>query len=114
MQPDSRPTSRSLPEEPFVDLAFVDADKEGYPTYHEEFLIRLTHNGLILYDNTLAEGCVLDDEPEGWIGHIKKRFNDRLAADERVEKVLLPIGDGLTVVQRRLEHASSSTREERG
>jgi caffeoyl-CoA O-methyltransferase len=95
---DAAEVLRSLPEEPTVDLAFVDADKEGYPAYHEELLKRLSPGGVILYDNTLAEGGVLKAEPEDWVRDIK-RFNDLLARDDRVERVLLPIGDGLTLVQ---------------
>jgi caffeoyl-CoA O-methyltransferase len=97
---DAAEVLRSLPEEQTVDLAFVDADKEGYPAYHEELLKRLSPDGLILYDNTLAEGGVLEVEPEDWVRDIK-RFNELLAADGRVEKVLLPIGDGLTLAQRK-------------
>lgn len=97
---DSKEALGSLPEEPSVDLAFVDADKKGYLTYHEELLKRLSPDGLILYDNTLAGGGVLEAAPEDWVADIK-RFNEMLARDERVEKVMLPIGDGLTLVQRK-------------
>jgi caffeoyl-CoA O-methyltransferase len=100
VQGDAAEALRSLPDGPTVDLAFVDADKEGYPLYHEELLGRLSPGGLILYDNTLAEGGVLDAGAEDWVADIRA-FNETLAADGRVEKVLLPVGDGLTLVQRK-------------
>lgn len=55
---------------------------------------------MILYDNTLADGGVLERDVEDWVAAVKD-FNEMLTADGRVEKVLLPVGDGLTLVQRR-------------
>lgn len=93
---DAAEVLRALPEEPTVDLAFVDADKKGYPVYHEELLRRLSPDGVLLYDNTFAEGGVLDEAADGWAADMHA-FNEQLAQDGRVEKAVLPIGDGLTL-----------------
>ena len=92
-------TLRSLPAGETFDLAFVDADKESYPDYYEELVARLRPGGLLLVDNTLWGGRVLDDEVDEDTAAIQA-VNDRAAADGRVRVVLLPLGDGLSVVQR--------------
>jgi caffeoyl-CoA O-methyltransferase len=94
-------TLRSLPAEPSLDLAFVDADKGGYRAYAEELIPRLRPGGLLLVDNVLWAGRVLDDAESGDdTGHIRA-FNDWLVTDPRVECVLLPVADGLTMAVRR-------------
>jgi caffeoyl-CoA O-methyltransferase len=91
---------RALPREPQFDLAFLDADKTGYVDYWEELVPRTRPGGLLLADNTLSHGRVVD--PEQTAPHVQgiRDFNDRLVADDRVEQVLLPIGDGLTLARR--------------
>jgi predicted O-methyltransferase YrrM len=86
-------------EGPF-DLVFIDADKDGYIDYYEAALPKLTDDGLILADNTLASGTVVEDEP-GPTGEAIKRFNEHVRADERVECVMLTIRDGVTMIRRR-------------
>lgn len=94
-------TLRALPAEPHLDLAFVDADKPGYRGYAEELIPRLRPGGVLLVDNVLWGGSVLDPASDRQdVDHIRE-FNDWLAADPRVECVLLPIADGLTVCRRR-------------
>jgi caffeoyl-CoA O-methyltransferase len=94
-------TLRALPAEPHIDLAFVDADKGGYRTYAEELIPRLRPGGLLLVDNVLWGGSVLAGAPpRSDVEHIRA-FNDWLAADPRVESVLLPIADGLSMARRR-------------
>jgi caffeoyl-CoA O-methyltransferase len=94
-------TLRALPDETTVDLAFIDADKAGYPAYYEEILARLRPNGLILVDNTLWWGDVLvPSETEGEVVAIRA-FNNMVTADERVESMILTIGDGLTLIRKR-------------
>jgi caffeoyl-CoA O-methyltransferase len=94
-------TLRAMPREEVFDLAFVDADKGNYPVYYEEVLARLRPNGVILVDNVLWGGSVLGDEPaEGDTAAIRA-FNDAVAADERVDTVMLPLGDGLTLLRKR-------------
>ena len=94
-------TLRALPAEPHLDLAFVDADKPGYRGYAEELIPRLRPGGVLLVDNVLWGGSVLDPASDRQdVDHIRA-FNDWLAADPRVECVLLPIADGLTIARRR-------------
>jgi caffeoyl-CoA O-methyltransferase len=88
-----------LPAEPHLDLAFIDADKEGYATYWNELVPRVRPGGLILVDNVLWSGRVLD--PQGEADRAIVDFNAAAAADERVELVILPIADGLTMARKR-------------
>ncbi len=96
---DALPTLRSLPAEPTYDLAFVDADKTGYAAYVEELHPRLHPNGVVLLDNTLRDGRVLDPEDES--DRALAELNAALAADPRWETALLPLADGLTLLRKR-------------
>ncbi len=93
-------TLRALPVEPSIDLAFIDADKPSYAAYYEEILARLAPNGVILVDNVLWSGRVADPaaDDEGTV--TIRAFNDMVVADSRVESVMLPIADGLTMIRR--------------
>jgi caffeoyl-CoA O-methyltransferase len=86
-------------EGPF-DLIFIDADKVGYVDYYEAALAMLSDDGLILADNTLASGSVVEDDP-GEMGAAIKRFNDHVSGDGRIECVMLTIRDGVTLIRRR-------------
>ncbi len=79
------------------DLAFVDADKPGYIDYFERLVRLIRPNGLMLFDNTLAGGRVAD--PDGPAD--RKEFNAYVAKDDRVDVVMLGIGDGLTLVRKK-------------
>lgn len=81
------------------DLVFVDADKPNYDNYYEAVLPRLSERGLIVIDNTLWSGRVL--EPEDEATRAIAALNDKLAADERVVVVQLTVRDGVTLVRRR-------------
>jgi caffeoyl-CoA O-methyltransferase len=81
------------------DLVFIDADKEGYVDYYEAVLPKLAEHGVILADNTLANGDVLD--PSGPMSEAIAHFNDHVRADARVECVLLTVRDGVTLIRRR-------------
>jgi caffeoyl-CoA O-methyltransferase len=90
-------TLRGLPtDEPF-DLAFIDADKGNYLHYYEELLRLVRPGGLILADNVLWSGRVVDPEDRSDDTGAIRDFNRRLAADDRVEIVMLPLADGLTM-----------------
>lgn len=89
----------ALPAEPAFDLAFVDADKTGYAAYVDELHPRMRENGVVLLDNTLRGGHVL--EPRSDDDRAIAELNVRLAADPRWETVLLPLADGLTMLRRR-------------
>jgi caffeoyl-CoA O-methyltransferase len=92
-------TLRGLPAQPTFDLAFVDADKTGYAAYLEELHPRLTDNAVVLVDNTLWSGRVLD--PHSDDDRAIAELNASLVADPRWETVLLPIADGLTMLRKR-------------
>jgi len=94
-------TLRALPADPVVDLAFIDADKGGYPVYYEEILARLRPGGLILVDNVLFMGTVVDPSVTNESVVAIRAFNDRVAQDERVDRVMIAVGDGLTLLRKR-------------
>ena len=85
------------------DLAFIDGDKRRYVDHYEMVLARLSEGGYIIADNTLWDGHVLEEHPHRTdlqtIGI--KTFNDLVAADNRVEKVILPLRDGLTIIRKK-------------
>ncbi len=84
-----------------LDLAFIDADKEGYPDYYERSLDLLRPGGLVLADNTLWHGRVADPDAHDPDTLAIRDFNDHLHRDQRVDVSLVPIGDGLTVARKR-------------
>lgn len=94
-------TLRAMPASERFDIAFIDADKTGYIGYWDEVVPRMRPGGIILVDNTLSHGRVIDpaatDEDVAGI----RAFNDHAVADERVVLVLLPIGDGLTMARKK-------------
>jgi caffeoyl-CoA O-methyltransferase len=94
-------TLAALPAEPSIDFAFVDADKESYPTYYEELVARLRPGGLVVLDNVLLGGRVFDEAEQDERVTAMRSVNDRVAADERVDAVMLPLRDGVTVARRR-------------
>ena len=81
------------------DLAFIDADKTGYDAYYSGCLRVVRPGGLILIDNTLQDGRVADDTADDENARAIRTLNDRIAGDERVDAVLLPLADGLTLVR---------------
>lgn len=93
-------TLRALPRGEQFDLAFLDADKTGYLVYYQEIVPRLRRGGLLLADNTLQGGDVLDARADDESAVAIGVFNDTVAADPRVRVVLLPIGDGVTFLQK--------------
>lgn len=94
-------TLRSLEPVEQFDFALIDADKTGYPAYYEEILLRLRPGGLILLDNMLQGGRVVDESATDESVVAIRALNDSIRDDERVINVLLPIGDGVNVVQKR-------------
>ncbi|WP_407555806.1 O-methyltransferase [Streptomyces sp. Pv4-95] len=93
-------TLAALPAEPHLDLAYLDADKGGYIAYWEELVPRLRPGGLIVADNVLFHGGVVDPEATGSARAIQE-FNDHVAADKRMEAVMLTVADGVTVARKR-------------
>jgi caffeoyl-CoA O-methyltransferase len=82
------------------DLIFIDADKTNYPNYYEACLPLLADRGLMLLDNMLRDGQVLDPADANESTRVIASLNDTIAADPRVIQVLLPLRDGLTLVRR--------------
>ncbi|MCC4228315.1 O-methyltransferase [Zunongwangia profunda] len=80
------------------DLVFVDADKPNYPTYFEIIIEKMNPGGLILSDNVLWSGKVLEEvKKEDISTNALVKYNKMLAEDERIETVILPLRDGLTL-----------------
>jgi len=94
-------TLRDLPAGTSFDYAFIDADKTGYVEYWDLVVPLIRPGGLILVDNTLSHGRVVDPRNQDDSVQGIRRFNDRARADVRVDLVLLPIGDGLTLARKR-------------
>ncbi len=94
-------TLRSLPDTPAFDLAFIDADKPSYLDYYEEILERLAPGGLILVDNVLWTGRVADPSADDEQTRAIRAFNDHVTDDARVDCVMLPVSDGLTLLRKR-------------
>lgn len=94
-------TLRTMPDAPLFDLVFMDADKPSYPEYWALVVPRVRPGGIVLIDNSLRYGQVV--EPTGGDETVEgtRRFNDLVSADARVESMILPIADGLTLARRR-------------
>jgi caffeoyl-CoA O-methyltransferase len=95
----ARDTLRAMPPEPHLDLAFIDADKPGYIGYWEELVPRMLPGALLLVDNTLFSGEVVDENP-GEKATAIRAFNEHARQDDRVELIMLPVADGLTMARR--------------
>lgn len=90
-------TLRALPGDQPFDMAFVDAEKTEYADYYAELLRLVRPGGVILVDNVLFSGRVL--EPQDDRARAIAAFNDLVLGDGRVEQVMLPIGDGLSLIR---------------
>ncbi len=84
---------------PPLDLVFIDADKANYARYYDAALPLLRPGGLIVADNALWSGSVLDPKTDD--ARAIAAFNDKIAADDRVEKVLLTVRDGMLFARKR-------------
>ena len=84
------------------DLVFIDAHKPEYPAYYEAVFDKVSSGGIIIADNTLWSGKVLEtpaDDDFGTLGIIQ--FNEMIKNDKRVEKVILPLRDGMTIIRKK-------------
>lgn len=81
------------------DLVFIDADKPSYPSYFDAAVPMLSERGLIVADNVLWSGNVLDPDDDN--GRALAEFNRKVLADDRVDQVMLTVRDGLTLIRRR-------------
>ena len=82
------------------DLIFIDADKENYIKYYDLAFKLISKNGLILIDNVLWKGEVIDKNKNDKITNIIREFNTYIKNDDKVEKTILPIGDGVTICRK--------------
>lgn len=92
-------TLRALPKTPHFGLAFIDADKTSYGTYFDELLPRMKPNGVMLVDNVLWGGSVIDESRQDDDTNAIRAFNDKVVADDRVECSMLAISDGLSLIR---------------
>lgn len=91
-------TLQTLEERSF-DFAFIDADKSSYDAYYERALVLVRRGGLIAIDNVLWSGRVVDQSDQEPDTVAIRKLNEKIAGDDRVEAVLLPLGDGLTLAR---------------
>jgi caffeoyl-CoA O-methyltransferase len=90
-------TLAELPEDESFDLAFVDADKTGYPAYYEHCMRLLRPGGLLMLDNVFLGGEVIDPDADRDAVTAMREVNDRIAGDDRVVSAMLGISDGVTL-----------------
>jgi len=94
-------TLRALPDAADIDLVFIDADKPAYAAYWAELVPRVRSGGLLLADNVLWSGRIVDPEAADENTTALRAFNDMVAADDRVDTVVLTAFDGMTIARRR-------------
>ena len=82
------------------DLVFIDADKENYKNYYDLSLELVKNNGFILIDNVLWHGDVVDPNKNDRLTNIIREFNSFIKKDDRIEKTILPLGDGVTICRK--------------
>lgn len=100
---DAREILPMLMEANDFDMVFVDADKRMYPEYYNLIIDRLRSGAVLVADNTLWDGHVVEDDSQRHDAQTTgvKEFNDMVATDKRVEKVILPLRDGLTLIYKK-------------
>ena len=98
-------TLANLDDDQQFDFAFIDADELNVLDYYETLLPRLSPHGLIAVHDVLWQGKVADPDADDEYTAAFRAFNDHVAADPRVEVVMLTVGDGLTLIRRRRDHA---------
>ena len=82
------------------DMIFIDADKENYKNYYEVSLDLVKKNGFILVDNVLWKGEVADPKKNDKLTNVIREFNSFIKKDDRIEKTILPLGDGITICRK--------------
>ena len=83
------------------DLVFIDADKKNNATYYDMVIDKVRSGGVILVDNVLWSGKVLDEGVSDQKTSIISQFNERVSSDQRVEKLILPVRDGLFLIRKK-------------
>ncbi|UKT63418.1 O-methyltransferase [Pedobacter mucosus] len=95
---DANQTLKTLDE--VFDLVFIDADKKSNGSYYDLIFSRIRSGGIIIVDNVLWSGKVLQDQQDKDTKNISS-FNDKIAKDDRVEKIILPVRDGLFIIRKK-------------
>ena len=94
-------TLDNLSEDTKIDFAFIDADKGNYKNYYEAVLSRLSNHGMIVIDNVLWSGRVIDESANDEDTQAIKDFNSHIRNDDRVTCTMLSIGDGVSLIQKK-------------
>tara|TARA_B000000475_G_C15995159_1_gene446652 strand:- start:585 stop:1277 length:693 start_codon:yes stop_codon:yes gene_type:complete len=94
-------TLEKLPEEKSIDFAFIDADKANYINYYEQVFKRLSDNGIIVVDNVLWSGSVIDNRVNDEDTVAIRNFNEHVKNDNRAFCAMLSIGDGVSIIQKK-------------
>ena len=92
--------SKLIKESNTFDLIFIDADKENYVNYYEFAYNLISKNGLIIIDNVLWKGEVADSNKNDKLTKLIREFNNHIKNDIRIEKTILPLGDGITICKK--------------
>jgi len=83
------------------DLIFIDADKKNNESYYNLTIDKLRSGGLIIVDNVLWSGKVIDDKKTDSATTLISNFNEMVSADQRVEKLILPVRDGIYIIRKK-------------
>ena len=94
-------TLDNLPDDTEIDFAFIDADKGNYKNYYEAVLSRLSNHGMIVIDNVLWSGRVIDESANDEDTRAIKDFNSHIRDDDRVTCTMLSLGDGVSLIQKK-------------
>jgi caffeoyl-CoA O-methyltransferase len=94
-------TLAALPADAPIDFAFIDADKPSYVEYYEALVPKLRPGGLLVADNVLWSGAVVDPDRTDENTEAIRAFNDHVAGDDRCDRVMLAVGDGITLCRKR-------------
>jgi caffeoyl-CoA O-methyltransferase len=86
---------------PYFDLVFIDADKKNYASYYDLVIDRVPSGGVILADNVLWSGKVYDEVSKDKDTLTMRLFNEKISQDQRVEKIILPIRDGVFMIRKK-------------
>ena len=100
LSPAAQTLSKLKDEKKSFDMIFIDADKENYINYYNSSLELVKNNGFIFIDNVLWKGDVADPQKNERLTNIIREFNSFIKKDDRVEKTILPLGDGVTICRK--------------
>ena len=100
LAPAAKTLSKLKDEKKTFDMIFIDADKENYINYYNLSLELVKNNGFIFIDNVLWKGDVADPQKNERLTNIIREFNSFIKKDDRVEKTILPLGDGVTICRK--------------